>query len=353
MFRKRFEKFILLMCLSVTTSVLVYWKVHNHELATVIIEPTAEDPFLSLPSEAKENEAWVARLPRGVVLWGQPLAGSLSLGSLLTSVQNRSLISFEPLAHEQPIHRAPKDNTTIHYHRLNLLSDLLHCRYFRHKELVAHLANRTSFLTQNTFLQSRCAFVSEPCIDNATFLSHVCRESSVHVLKVLRLDVRWVRPLLEDGDLDLKVIYLARDPRALVYSRLRDPRCNTPECEDPVQVCAKLHEDLIEVPFLLQDFPDSFKYLKYEDLAEDVNGTLLEDLLSFVGLSLDEDLDEAKALWGDGGLAGDAFLWRKYMDFSEVLEIQNVCEGSLRALGYRVFANKEEFRNVSVSVMNG
>ncbi|XP_063614775.1 uncharacterized protein LOC134787889, partial [Penaeus indicus] len=253
---------------------------------------------------------------------------------------------FEPFAPEQPIHRAPEDNTTLHHHRLSLLNDLLHCRYFRHKDLVDHLASRSSFLSHNSFLMSRCASVPEKCLGNGTFISHVCHEASVHFLKVLRLDIRWVRPLLEDVDLDLKVIYLARDPRALVYSRRQDPRCNTQECEDPVHVCAKLHEDLAEVPFLLQDFPDSFKYLKYEDLAVDINGTAVQDLLIFV------ETDESPSGKVQSGVASDAFLWRKGMAFAEVLEVQDVCEVPLRALGYRIFVTEEEFSNPSIPVMN-
>ncbi|XP_037773160.1 carbohydrate sulfotransferase 1-like [Penaeus monodon] len=346
MFRKRLEKVILLLCLSVTTAVLVYWRVHNQELATIIIEQAIEDPYLSLPSNVKENGAWVDRLPRGVVVWSQPLAGSLGVGKLLTSGLKNSLVSFEPFAPEQPIHRAPEDNTTLHHHRLSLLNDLLHCRYFRHKDLVDHLSSRSSFLSHNSFLRSRCVSVPEKCLSNGTFISHICHEASVHFLKVLRLDIRWVRPLLEDVDLDLKVIYLARDPRALVYSRRQDPRCNTRECEDPAQVCAKLREDLAEVPFLLQDFPESFKYLKYEDLAVDTNGTAVQDLLIFV------ETDESSSAWVQKGVASDAFLWRKDMAFDEVLEVQDVCEVPLRALGYRIFVNEEEFGNPSVSVMN-
>lgn len=94
MFRKRLEKVILLLCLSVTTAVLVYWRVHNQELATIIIEQAIEDPYLSLPSNVKENGAWVDRLPRGVVVWSQPLAGSLGVGKLLTSGLKNSLVRF-------------------------------------------------------------------------------------------------------------------------------------------------------------------------------------------------------------------------------------------------------------------
>lgn len=346
MFRKRLEKVILLVCLSVTTAVLVYWRLHNQELATIITEAASEDPFLSLPSDGKENGAWLAGLPRAVVLWGQPLAGSRAVGRLLASGLKDSLVSFEPFAPEQPIHHAPEDNTTLHHHRLSLLNDLLHCRYFRHKDLVDHLASRPSFLLHNSFLKSRCPSVLEGCLRNGTFISHVCREASVHFLKVLRLDIRWVRPLLEDMDLDLKVIYLARDPRALVYSRRQDPRCNTQDCEDPVQVCTELLEDLAEVPFLMQDFPDSFKYMKYEDLAVDVNGTASQDLLDFA------EMEGPSPGWLERGGASDAFLWRKDMAFDEVLEVQEVCGGPLRALGYRIFETEEEFGNPLVSVMN-
>ncbi|XP_063601710.1 uncharacterized protein LOC134777791 [Penaeus indicus] len=104
MFRKRLEKVILVVCLSVTTAVLVYWRVHNQELATIIIEPASEDPFLSLPSNMKENGAWVDSPPRGVVLWSQPLAGSLAVGNLLMSCLEDSLVS---MAHEACQHIDP------------------------------------------------------------------------------------------------------------------------------------------------------------------------------------------------------------------------------------------------------
>ncbi|XP_037773161.1 uncharacterized protein LOC119568789 [Penaeus monodon] len=185
MFRKRLEKVILLLCLSVTTAVLVYWRVHNQELSTIIIEQAIEDPYLSLPSNVKENGAWVDRLPRGVVVWSQPLAGSLGVGKLLTSGLKNSLVSFEPFAPEQPDPPRARGQHHLHHHRLSLLNDLLHCRYFRHKDLVDHLSSRSSFpVTTILFLRSRCASVPEKCLSNGTFISHICHEASVHFLKV-------------------------------------------------------------------------------------------------------------------------------------------------------------------------
>ncbi|KAK8405365.1 hypothetical protein O3P69_001722 [Scylla paramamosain] len=58
-----------------------------------------------------------------------------------------------------------------------------------------------------------------PSCDDASFVSDVCLRSSLHVAKVVRLSLRQVVPLLEDKHLSLQVVYLVRDPRAVLSAQ--------------------------------------------------------------------------------------------------------------------------------------
>ncbi|XP_045138943.1 uncharacterized protein LOC123520593 isoform X2 [Portunus trituberculatus] len=102
---------------------------------------------------------------------------------------------------------------------------------------------------------SRLNVGKRPSCDDASFVSDVCRRSSLHVAKVVRLSLRQAMPLLEDENLSLQVVYLVRDPRAVLSSRSRLPWCVAAACRDPYTVCSSLQRDLLLIPRLLRRFP--------------------------------------------------------------------------------------------------
>ncbi|XP_069974100.1 uncharacterized protein [Penaeus vannamei] len=134
------------------------------------------------------------------------------------------------------------------------LKDLLLCRLRRRREEVGYLTSKAFYMKENALLKQRCRSNRRTCF-NASFVEGVCRGADLHLAKVLRLSLRWLRPLLEDDDLDFQVIYLVRDPRAVLSSRTKVPWCRSPSCRNPKVVCSLLTEDLTEVPALLKAYP--------------------------------------------------------------------------------------------------
>lgn len=79
-------------------------------------------------------------------------------------------------------------------------------------------------------------------------------------LQTIRLRLSWVYRLLAESDLQLKVAFLLRDPRASIASRKR-----LGWSEGARELCPRIEEDLAHVEELKTRFPERFFFLKYED----------------------------------------------------------------------------------------
>ena len=76
-------------------------------------------------------------------------------------------------------------------------------------------------------------------------------------MKVVRLDVKQIKDLIEDSDLNLKVIHLIRDPRGVMMSRKIQKWCiKVKNCTDSKTLCEKLEKDLDASKILTQKFPE-------------------------------------------------------------------------------------------------
>nr|XP_027217827.1 carbohydrate sulfotransferase 4-like [Penaeus vannamei]XP_027217829.1 carbohydrate sulfotransferase 4-like [Penaeus vannamei] len=155
--------------------------------------------------------------PEGRHLWTGWRSGSTFVGKLLAKATNTTFYSYEPL-HMYKVHVLHRDRNDTRA-AVRLLRDILRCRLLRHQDQVSYMAHQKWYLKENAFLGNRCK-PSRACSSTA-FVGKVCRMASLHVAKVLRLSLRWARPLLEDEDLDVQIIYMVRDPRAVFSSRAR------------------------------------------------------------------------------------------------------------------------------------
>ncbi|XP_069945448.1 uncharacterized protein [Cherax quadricarinatus] len=208
---------------------------------------------------------------------------------------------------------------------------------------------------------------------NPAFVSQVCRSSSLHVVKVLRLGLEWVLPLLEEASLDLQVVYLVRDPRAVLSSRARVSWCSARSCRDPAYLCSHLHQDLLLLPHLRQLYPHRFRMVLYESFLEEIE-TSVTELFSFLRLPVSEkrllllsisrqgsslqdsaqdnlksgqdnfrsaqEASHARGTYGTTrNLKYQARLWRFRTPFREVLNYQTHCHDVLRLLGLRIYTS--------------
>ena len=209
-----------------------------------------------------------------------------------------------------------------------------------------------------------------------------CRSYSHVALKEVRFfDLEPLYPLLRDPSLDLRVIHLVRDPRAVARSRdqsamslLRDNALvlekggGTPDPEYRVlrEVC-RSHVRIYETAALKP--PDflrgRYKLVRYEDLVRDPLAEV-QDMYRFTGLEMSERLQEwiYRVTHGKGkGTAREAFkitsrnavdvsqAWRTALPFEKVRRVQEQCKGAMELLGYRLVDSDKEQRQLDLDLL--
>ncbi|XP_069976351.1 carbohydrate sulfotransferase 1-like [Penaeus vannamei] len=316
--------------------------------------------------EEKEGEKTTKDEPKEtekqkvILLWTSWRSGSTFLGELLKRVSRKTFYSYEPLHLFRVRVFDKRDDGDSLTPPVVLLRDLLQCNFEAHANLVKYQRNKEWYARANTYLGAACkkgkslgqgAGCSSPRV-----VSEVCRSASVHLIKVLRLSLRWARTLLENKDLDFQILYLVRDPRAVLSSRGRVGWCKSPSCKDPNVTCSLLAGDLAEVPVLQREFPDRFKFLLYDELCQDMTASLA-DIMAFLGLPVQEKqtefLQAEKASKDKYSVNKNSLLqaqlWRSRTSYQEIVQpVQRSCKSSLEKLGLRTFPTEEEFLDLNV-----
>ncbi|KAM6467298.1 carbohydrate sulfotransferase 6-like [Liasis olivaceus] len=207
-----------------------------------------------------------------------------------------------------------------------------------------------------------------------------CRSYSHVVLKEVRFfDLKVLYPLLADLSLNLKIIHLVRDPRAVAKSReqsvqglARDneiivgSRVDDGQYKALREIC-KSHVQMYEAatqrpPLFLKD---RYLLVRFEDLVRD---PLVEiaAMYKFADLSLTQDLEKwiYNITHGQGiGGTNEAFqitsrdavnvsqAWRNVLSFQKVQRVQEICRDALNILHYQVVNSEKEQRNLSLDLV--
>ncbi|CAL4063477.1 unnamed protein product, partial [Meganyctiphanes norvegica] len=232
------------------------------------------------------------KYPPSILLWTTWRSGSTFIGSLLAEASDNTFYSYEPM---MPLGvRIYRSDTTETRNAVQYLSDILHCNHDRQRDLVRRLRHHSAYMNGNTLLTNACRPVDR-CSD-ASFISGVCRNATVHVLKVLRLALTWAPMLLDDPTLNLKIIYVTRDPRALLryhkqlvwFIKCLTGAGNT-NCIRCCRILSELSRSGTSCQKQYNDFiyQDRFRFLRYEDFSLDVFGQVKE-LWHFLGLTLSQ-----------------------------------------------------------------
>ncbi|XP_073498136.1 carbohydrate sulfotransferase 4-like [Phyllobates terribilis] len=211
-----------------------------------------------------------------------------------------------------------------------------------------------------------------------------CEVHSHVVLKTVRvLDLGSLVPLLEDANLDLRVVHLVRDPRAVALSRLNFKLLNDEDLivvrEDKeqqnkksnpnvTQVMAKICEAQVAINNFSRQagkaLQGKYMMIRHEDLALEPL-TVVNKVYKFTGLSLNEDLQKwlynithqhKKVQRGFMNFAEDSMKivqkWRKNLDHKVALEIQAVCQKAMEVFGYSQVRTLKAQQDLSLSLMN-
>lgn len=210
-----------------------------------------------------------------------------------------------------------------------------------------------------------------------------CATYSHVVFKEVRFfELESLYPLLQDPNLDLRIIHLVRDPRAVVRSREESAKAfmydnnvvleqkNVPASEATYQVMQEICRSHVLIneravvkppPFL----KGRYKLVRYEDVALNPLEEI-EAMYRFVGLEMTEEVGTwvYKVTHGKGkGTRMDAFkitsrnaidisqAWRNTLPHEKVKKIQKVCKGAMSLLGYRTVNSEKEQKRADLDVL--
>ncbi|KAG9276760.1 carbohydrate sulfotransferase 2-like [Astyanax mexicanus] len=229
-------------------------------------------------------------------------------------------------------------------------------------------------------------------------LEEECLKYNTIVIKGVRiLDVNVLAPLMEDPSLDLKVIHLVRDPRAVANSRIksrhglirenlqvvrsRDPKLRRIPFVDAGHkmskkdgadyhsigamevICDRTHRSLrtaLNPPAWLKG-----KYLtvRYEDLVENPV-KVVRNIYRFVNLSVNHDIESFALNMTNGTNSSSkpfivssrnatqaASAWRTLLSIQQIKQVEDYCHQAMGVLGYERVRTASEAKDLGKSLM--
>ena len=105
------------------------------------------------------------------------------------------------------------------------------------------------------------------CYDPA-YVTQICKLHPIQLVKTVRLRAHHAESLLKEEGLNIKIIALFRDPRAVRSSRLGRSWCNFDSCINLSTVCRNQDQDMQVARRLSDLHPDKVIIAKYEELAK-------------------------------------------------------------------------------------
>ncbi|KAJ1134889.1 hypothetical protein NDU88_001335 [Pleurodeles waltl] len=209
-------------------------------------------------------------------------------------------------------------------------------------------------------------------------MEEACKAHSHVVVKEVRFfDLEVLYPLLTDPHLNLKIIHLVRDPRAVVSSREHFLQL---EVDDAIisnaqnvtanigvvmeEICGaqmRMYQTaLLDPPPFLKD---RYIMVRYEDMVKDPLG-YLKTWYDYIGLSLSPTMESwiYNITHGSGPkdkgfmpFTGDSLKlaqhWRDKLSFEKVQLIQDVCKKEMAMFGYRLVKSKAEQKDKSLDLI--
>ncbi|XP_047473922.1 uncharacterized protein LOC125028568 isoform X1 [Penaeus chinensis] len=295
---------------------------------------------------SKDLRMWApGEAPLRILLVTTWRSGSTFLGQVLAH-HPAVFQHYEPLS-PQGIKQVRSGRDAIQAQQL--LHRLLDCRYEGMDEYLNYTrAHPEDMLGHNKIVWDSCRHGpnTNACY-NATFLTQACQMFPIQLVKTVRLRLNLTQLFLNDERMNLKVVFLVRDPRATMSSRYSSVSwcSDKPDCSSPEVLCSDLEGDLKVATALRHLYPDRFTMLKYEDLASDPQEEI-HKLMDFMGLEFSSEIaqyvketteKDDNSPWSTKRKSSDRIsLWKKQLPLQEIHNIQNACESVIKTLGYEM-----------------
>lgn len=273
-------------------------------------------------------------------------SGSTFLGDVLNSIPT-NYYHYEPLLDYEIIQiRGPP----LAEKALKRLKDLLTCNYASiDEEYLEYGQEHTWLFTHNTRLWNWCQLKPHVCW-LPKFLTPFCKLFPFQSMKVVRLRLSLFEEILQDPMLNVKILYLVRDPRGTLQSRKHREWCpGNQDCYDPVRLCSDLISDYSAAIRFQRKFPDRFKIFRYEDLSLKPYERV-ENIMNFFGFGMHSSVIQyldTHTKVNYGGVSSTyrdsksaPFHWRNDLTFEEVESIQHACKSAMKLWGYALSYNE-------------
>ncbi|XP_066494034.1 carbohydrate sulfotransferase 4-like [Tiliqua scincoides] len=213
-------------------------------------------------------------------------------------------------------------------------------------------------------------------------VEEACKTYSHVVLKEVRFfNLRVLYPLLRDPSLNLKIIHLVRDPRAVFCSRenvagdlARDSRIavghrSTSRDEEPYAVMREICKSHVAIyqegsQALPRALQDRYLLVRYEDLTHYPLAKTAQ-LYQFAGLDFTPHLQAwVHNITHGKGLGIQTFdtgarnamqvaqVWRKNLPYAKITRLQEVCKEAMELLGYKLVWSEEDQKNMTVDLLD-
>ncbi|XP_075690619.1 carbohydrate sulfotransferase 6-like [Rhinoderma darwinii] len=217
---------------------------------------------------------------------------------------------------------------------------------------------------------------------NSSFdkMAEACREYTHVVMKTVRiLDLSILLPLLRDPNLNLQIIHLVRDPRAVALSRnsfgldiedhilLKNEGISNNMTIKMSDVMAKICKSQVAINKLARtakSLNGRYMVIRHEDLAR-YPVESMRKMYDFTELQRTEDMEQwIYNITHEDIKQTDSFMtfsrvsskvierWRTEVDFKIVNQIQLMCKEAMGLFGYLPVTSMKDQKNMTLNVIN-
>ncbi|KAK7580745.1 hypothetical protein V9T40_001374 [Parthenolecanium corni] len=276
-------------------------------------------------------------------------SGSTFVADVINSIP-ANFYHYEPLLNYEIVQiRGPP----LAEEAMNIIRNLLACNYAPLDEYLEYGSEHSWLFTHNVRLWEQCQRRPQICW-MPEFLTPFCKLFPFQSMKVVRMRLSLFEELLEDKRLNVKIVYLVRDPRGTLQSRTHREWCpENSDCYDPLRLCSDLISDYSAAVRFRQKFPKTFKAVRYEDLSSEPYERF-EELLHFLGFNMHPNVMkflDSHTKVNYGGVSSTyrdsksaPFHWRQDLTFEEVDRIQRTCKPAMKLWGYAMAHNHSHLK---------
>ncbi|CAI9604000.1 unnamed protein product [Staurois parvus] len=348
--------------------------------------------FIKIPSFTYFQQSAAKNRPVHVLIVSSWRSGSSFLGQIFNH-HNDVFYFFEP---GRSIWMKLQDESSelLHFPLRDLLRSLFMCDV---SPLHQYLANEGKHVSDLGFFEQSRAFCTPPAcssfmpsedFDRAKCYHHckntlldkmaeICKTYSHVVMKSVRIfDLSVLLPLFRDPALDLRILHLVRDPRAIALSRqsldleIDDKIVLKSEGNENITISmvmkkiCKSQVDINNVANEAKVFRGRYMAIRHEDLSEEPLENV-KKIYNFADLYLTKNLEQwlynvthEEVEDKDGIMTFSrnsskvAQKWRTSLKFNFVKQIQKNCKEAMHLFGYRPVRSEKEQQHLPLDLIN-